>query len=184
MITTTTPLARLEFTQLLARIAAPAPAPGGGATGALAVALGIACGTKAIHVSLKHHVESAPENAQLRDAAESLQAVSTAVLALADADGIAFERLLEAYKLPKTTPQEQQARRSAIADAAGQAAQVGQAINEHAQRATHLLDTVQDAIHANILSDFAAAQKLFAANQSIQQQNIAENLAIQSRFRS
>jgi methenyltetrahydrofolate cyclohydrolase len=176
----TTSLANTVFTEVLARIAAAAPSPGGGAAGALAVALGIACGTKAIRVSLKHQ----PRNLALRDVADSLQTLSAAVTALADADGIAFEQLLGAYQLPKTTLQEQQARRQAIGDAAARAAQVGQSINDHAQRAAALLETVQDAIHSNIRSDLTAAQHLLVANQSIQQQNIAENLAIASKFRS
>lgn len=176
----TTPLAATDFSTVLARIASTAPSPGGGAAGALAVALGVACGTKAIRVSLKYQ----PENLALRDAADSLQTLSAAVLALADADGIAFEQLLDAYQLPKATAHEQQARRQAIAEAAARAAQVGESIDAHAQHAAALLARVQDAIHSNIRSDLAAAQHLLAANRAIQQQNIAENLAIASKFRS
>jgi formiminotetrahydrofolate cyclodeaminase len=131
-------------------------------------------------VSAKHR----PQSTALPAVAAALQALSTAVLELADADGSAFEQLLDAYKLPKSTPEEQQARRASIAATAARAAEVGQLIHAHAQRAATLLDTVTAEIHANIVSDFTAAQSLFAANQAIQQKNIEENLAIALRFRS
>ena len=174
----TTRLASSHFTEVLEQIGSTAPAPGGGAAGALVVALGIACGTKAVRVSAKHK----PLSTALPEAVAALQTLSTAVLELADADGSAFVQLLDAYKLPKTSSEEQRVRRAAIAAAAARAAQVGEAINDHALRAAAILETVKDEIHANIVSDFTAAQCLFTANQAVQQQNIAENRAIELRF--
>jgi formiminotetrahydrofolate cyclodeaminase len=177
---TSTALANCAFTEVLSKIASTAPSPGGGAAGALAVALGIACGTKAVRVSARHR----PQSTALAETADALQALSTAVLELADADGSAFQQLLDAYKLPKTTPEEQQARRATIAATAARAAEVGRTINDHALQAAAILETVREEIHTNIVSDFTAAQNLFAANQAIQQKNIEENLAIERSFRS
>lgn len=177
---TTGKLAHSNFTQVLDQIASTAQAPGGGAAGALVVALGIACGTKAVRISAKHQ----PLSTSLTQAAAALQTLSSAVLELAAADGAAFEELLDAYKLPKRTPQEQQTRRATIAAAAVRAADVGQSIIDQAQRATAILDAIKDEIHPNLVSDFSAAHSLFAANHAIQQQNIDENRAIAQRFSS
>jgi formiminotetrahydrofolate cyclodeaminase len=179
MIMTTTRLASRNFTQVLDQIAATVPSPGSGAAGALAVALGIACGTKAVRVSAKHQ----PQSTALPEAADALQILCAAVLELADADGTAFEQLLAAYRLPKTTPGAQQARRESIAAAAARAADVGEAIIDHARRAADILAAIKEQIHANVAGDFNAAQSLFAANQTVQQGNIAENRAIERRFR-
>jgi len=180
MIMTTTRLASRNFTQVLDQIASTVPSPGSGAAGALAVALGIACGTKAVRVSAKHQ----PQSTALPEAAEALQTLRAAVLELADADGTAFEQLLAAYKLPTATPEAQQARRESIATAAARAADVGEAIIDHARRAADILAAVKDQIQINVASDFNAAQSLFTANQAVQQSNIDENRAIERRFRS
>lgn len=177
---TTTRLASSNFTQVLDQIASTVPSPGSGAAGALAVALGIACGTKAVRVSVKHQ----PQSTALPAAAEALQTLCAAVLELADADGTAFEQLLAAYRLPQATPEAQQARRERIAAAAAHAADVGEAIIDHAHRAADSLAAVKHQIHANVASDFNAAQSLFAANQAVQQSNIDENRALERRFRS
>ena len=172
------PLAKYEFTELLTKVASTAASPGGGAVGALVVALGVACGTKAIRVSLKHK----PDSAQLRHADDALQRLATAALDLADADGSAFERLLAAYRLPKVTDDEIQLRRAEIGSAAGHSASVGQAITGLAQRAIAILEGIAPDINVNIMSDYAAAHSLFSANHAIQQKNIAENLAIERKF--
>jgi formiminotetrahydrofolate cyclodeaminase len=172
------PLAKCEFTELLTKVASTAPSPGGGAVGALVVALGVACGSKAIRVSLKHK----PDSTQLRLADDALQRLSAAALDLADADGNAFERLLAAYRLPKVSDDEVQLRRAEIASSAANAASIGQAITGLAQRAIEILEGIASDINVNIQSDYAAAHSLFSANHAIQQKNIAENLAIERKF--
>jgi methenyltetrahydrofolate cyclohydrolase len=180
MIMTTTRLASSNLTQVLDQIASSTPSPGSGAAGALAVALGIACGTKAVRVSAKHQ----PQSTALPEAAQALQTLCAAVLELADADGTAYQQLLAAYRLPKATPEAQQVRRESIAAAAARAADVGEAIIDRARRAAAILAAVKDQIHTNVASDFNAAQPLFAANQAIQQNNIDENRCIEQQFRN
>lgn len=172
------PLAERSFADVLTGVSSANPSPGGGAVGALVVALGIACGLKAVRISRKHNGASKC----LAEAEILLVQLSTAVPPLADADGEAFENLLAAYKLPKLSNEEMAARRGAISHAAARAASVGQEINTAATSATTALALAKPDISANIVSDYNAAMTLLHANQSIQDENIEVNSKIAGKF--
>ena len=172
------PLAEHSFADVLTRVSSTNPSPGGGAVGALVVALGIACGLKAVRISRRHNAASKP----LAEAEVLLVQLSTAVQPLADADGEAFENLLAAYKLPKFANDEMVARRGAISHAAARAAAVGQEINTAAKAASTALALAKPDISANIISDYDAAMTLLQANKSIQDENIEVNSEIAGKF--
>ena len=92
------------------------PAPGGGSVAALAGALGAALAAMVANLShAKKGFES--RHADLERIALRGQALKDTLLAAVDADTTAFDRLLEAMRLPKATPAEQAARETAIAAA-------------------------------------------------------------------
>jgi glutamate formiminotransferase/formiminotetrahydrofolate cyclodeaminase len=92
------------------------PAPGGGSVAALAGALGAALAAMVANLShAKKGFES--RHADLERIALRGQALKGTLLAAVDADTAAFDRLLEAMRLPKGTPEEQAARETAIAAA-------------------------------------------------------------------
>lgn len=92
------------------------PAPGGGSVAALVGALGAALAAMVANLS---HAKKGFESQQdgLDAIAVRGQEVKDRLLAAVDADTAAFDRLLEAMRLPKGTAEEQAARAAAIAEA-------------------------------------------------------------------
>jgi glutamate formiminotransferase / formiminotetrahydrofolate cyclodeaminase len=102
-----------EFTD---ELSTDSPAPGGGSVAALAGALGAALAAMVANLS---HGKKGLESRQGRLDAIAVrgQEIKDRMLTAVDADTAAFDRLLEAMRLPKGTAEEQAARQEAIAEA-------------------------------------------------------------------
>lgn len=99
--------------ELLDAVASPAPTPGGGSASALASALGASL-LMMVAAMPKTRGGTEEDARALRSAREALDALRTDLIASIDEDAAAYDRVLAAFKLPKGTPEEQQARRAAI----------------------------------------------------------------------
>ena len=109
-------LAAMTVRAFADELSTDSPAPGGGSVAALAGALGAALAAMVANLShAKKGFES--RHADLERIAVRSQALKDTLLAAVDADTAAFDRLLEAMRLPKGTPEEQAAREAAIAAA-------------------------------------------------------------------
>ncbi|OYW05227.1 MAG: hypothetical protein B7X11_02105, partial [Acidobacteria bacterium 37-65-4] len=109
-------LAAMTVRAFADELSTDSPAPGGGSVAALAGALGAALAAMVANLShAKKGFES--RHADLERIALRGQALKDTLLAAVDADTTAFDRLLEAMRLPKATPAEQAAREAAIAAA-------------------------------------------------------------------
>ncbi len=97
-------------------LSSDSPAPGGGSVAALVGALGAALAAMVANLS---HPKKGFESklAEFERIAVRGQELKDRMLAAVDADTAAFDRLLEAMRLPKGTPADQAARAGAIADA-------------------------------------------------------------------
>ena len=122
----------------LGRLASGEPTPGGGATGALAVAEGAGL------LAMAARFSAAEEDAR---ASEGLIA---ACLGLADGDERGFGAVAEAFGLPRDTPEDRARRSAAIQAALAEAVQPPRGIVDVAERAL-------DAANPNVLSDVGAA---------------------------
>lgn len=92
------------------------PAPGGGSISAYMGALAAALGTMVANLSAhKPGWDDLWET--FSDAAEEGQILLKSLLALVDEDTAAFNRIMDAFKLPKATDEEKEARTQAIQDA-------------------------------------------------------------------
>lgn len=113
----------LQPSTFLDDVAAGTPAPGGGSAAAYAGALGAALASMMARLTVgkKKYVEIEPEMMKLLDEAESLRADLTKAV---DEDAAAFDTVLQAFKLPKLTPEEEQAREEAIQQATLHASEV------------------------------------------------------------
>lgn len=117
------PLTSLPLADLLDRIAAPTPAPGGGAAAAIAGALGAS--VSAMVASLPRTRHNTPdERVRLDLAARDLAAHRVALARLADDDTAAVEALIAAARRPHGTAAEADARHQAMADATREATRV------------------------------------------------------------
>ena len=113
----------LTVREVMDRVAAPTPTPGGGAVAAIAGAFGTAL-TEMV-ASLPRTYRNAPEERVALDKVRPALSASRARLeTLADLDSAAFDRLLRGRRLPKGTATEQAARRDAIAEATRDATRV------------------------------------------------------------
>ena len=129
----------------LGRLASGEPTPGGGATGALAVAEGAGL------LAMAARFSAAEEDAR---ASEGLIA---ACLGLADGDERGFGAVAEAFGLPRDTPEARSRRSAAIQAALAEAVRPPRGIVDAAARALDLAERVLDAANPNVLSDVGAA---------------------------
>ena len=129
----------------LGRLASGEPTPGGGATGALAVAEGAGL------LAMASRFSATEEDAR---ASEGLIA---ACLGLADGDERGFGAVAEAFGLPRDTPEARSRRSAAIQAALAEAVRPPRGIVDAAERALDLAERVLDAANPNVLSDVGAA---------------------------
>lgn len=107
--------------EFLQEVASDSPAPGGGSVAALAGALGAALAGMVAGLSTgKEAGETGSQMQQLKAAAARLQdGLARAV----EEDTLAFQRVMQAYRLPRSTAEEKAARSAAIQQALQGAAQ-------------------------------------------------------------
>jgi formiminotetrahydrofolate cyclodeaminase len=105
--------ADLSVAQFLDAIASPEPTPGGGTAAAIAAATGAALLTMVASLP-KTRNKTENEAAALAAVRAALGPVRERLVSLADLDADAFEQVMAAYRLPKTTDQEKAARKDAI----------------------------------------------------------------------
>ncbi|MCC6988937.1 MAG: cyclodeaminase/cyclohydrolase family protein [Acidobacteria bacterium] len=117
------PLTSLPLADLLDRIAAPTPAPGGGAAAAIAGALGASVSAMVASLPRTRH-DTPDERTRLDLAARDLAAHRVALARLADDDTAAVAALMAAARLPHSSAADADARRQAIAAATREATRV------------------------------------------------------------
>lgn len=116
-------LVRMSVAGFTAETASESAAPGGGSVSALMGALGAALGTMVANLSA--HKRGWDERwKEFSDVAEQGQALIGELLALVDEDTAAFNRIMDAFSLPKGTEEEKAARGRAIEEATLYAASV------------------------------------------------------------
>jgi formiminotetrahydrofolate cyclodeaminase len=94
-------------------LASPDPTPGGGTASAVAGAMGVSLLMMVAGIT-KTRTGSDHERTTLSNARASLTSVRDRLLALADSDSEAYNQVLAAYRLPKSTDSEKRERKQAI----------------------------------------------------------------------
>jgi len=156
----------------LTRLAARSSAPGGGATGALHAAQAAAL------LAMVARFSDGP-----RYDAETVGRVCAAADGLADeavdlavADEAAFTQVAAAYRLPRQTPEEKEARSAAIAESTGGAARPPADLMAAAVRLIGLAEELLPVANKNVISDIAAASAAITAAAVTARVNIEANL--------
>jgi formiminotetrahydrofolate cyclodeaminase len=108
--------ASLQLSAFLDALSRPDPTPGGGTASAVAGAMGASL---LIMVSAlpKSRTGAVAESAALSEAGARLKSLSKRFVALANADSDAYDQVMSAYRLPKSTDDEKSARRAAVQQA-------------------------------------------------------------------
>ena len=105
-----------SVTQFLDALAASSPTPGGGSASALAAAMGSALLMMVAGLA-RSRTNTDDEKAALIEARTALVPLRDRLAHLADADAEAFDRVMTAYRLPKTTEEEKAVRKPAVQEA-------------------------------------------------------------------
>ena len=156
-------------------LASSTPTPGGGSaaafTGSAAASLAAMMGRVTIGKKKYAHVEEAMQS--LIEKAEEARHI---LMQDVDNDAEAFNRYMEAIRMPKETPEQQAARADAIAEATLHAAQVPLDTARHALAAMELALTAGQLGNINALSDAASAVTLARAAITCAGLNVRTNL--------
>ena len=170
-----TSFAQQTLADFLTALAAPTPAPGGGAAAAVSGATAAALVEMVAGLSLKKSPEGADAALQLRTAAQ-MATIRGELLTLADDDAKAYDAFIQAMRLPKVEEHEREARGRAMSSAAEHAAAVPlqtlRAISAVAEAARSLTNRslVSAASDLDVALRFARAAGLSAA------ENVEANL--------
>jgi glutamate formiminotransferase/formiminotetrahydrofolate cyclodeaminase len=118
-----TELVSRNVREFVDEVASSSPAPGGGSVSALAGSLGAALGCMVAHLTLgKPGYEAA--NGEITDALQKLESLRKDMLSIVEEDTQAFNRVSEAYQMPKESGPSKMERSKAIQDALKGATQV------------------------------------------------------------
>ena len=162
-----------EFTD---ELSSNSPAPGGGSVSALAGALG--AGLAAMVAVLSHEKKGFEDKQKDLDRiAIRSQELKDQLLHAVDADTAAFDRLLDAMRMPKGTPEEQKSRDVALADATVGASEVPLGVLEKCPEVIELCKEVGRIGLQASLSDAGVGAQVARAAAAGAYQNVCINLA-------
>jgi formiminotetrahydrofolate cyclodeaminase len=109
-------LTEKKVTEFCMELASESPAPGGGSVAALSGALAASLAAMVCRLTVSKKKYAAAEE-EMRVIMEGADNVRSTLLSLVEEDTQAYEAVMEAYRLPKETPEEHAARERAVQDA-------------------------------------------------------------------
>ncbi len=137
----------------LEEVAAPAPTPGGGSVAALAGALAAALTSMVCDLTLSRESDSRAMQ-ELTGFLRGAEVLRQELTDLVQEDGRAYDKVLEAYRLPKASAAEKKVRSRVIEQALGEAAKVPLKV---AERAVKVLELLPSALQRGIPSSASDA---------------------------
>jgi len=160
---------------LLTAFSSSDPTPGGGSASALASSIGASLLMMVAGLP-KTRTNADEERAALEKAALVLNGLRRELTDAIDADTAAYDQVVAAFKLPKATPQEQEARKAAIQRALRTATDVPLGVVRLSMQA--LAQAAIVAAHGNpsAASDVGVAKALLAAGADGARMNVEINL--------
>lgn len=168
-------LVNRNLNALLEELASHSPAPGGGSVAALAGALGAALTSMVCRLTVgkKKYAEVEEEMKSVLAMSEKLR---TAFTRLIDADTDAFNKVMEAYSLPKESDDQKALRNAAIQEATKEAALVPLECMKHGIDALALSRAVAQRGNLNSVSDAGVSALMIGAAIEAAALNVKINL--------
>ena len=160
---------------LLAAFSSSDPTPGGGSAAALAAAVGASLLMMVASLQ-KTRSGSNEDRALLAEAAELLVRLRRQLADAVDADTIAYDQVVAAYRLPKGTDEEKRARKSAIQRALRSATDVPLGVMRLSALALKQADIVGAHGHPGASSDVGVAAALLHAGMRGARLNVEANV--------
>jgi glutamate formiminotransferase/formiminotetrahydrofolate cyclodeaminase len=169
-------LAALTLRQFVDELSDESPAPGGGSVSALAASM--AAGLAAMVAVLSHTKKGfESKQADLDRIAVRAQELKDQLLWAVDADTAAFDKFLDAMRMPKATPEESALRDKAMADATVGAATVPLTVLESCPELVELNREIARIGLQASLSDAGVGVQMARAAAAGAYQNVCINLA-------
>jgi formiminotetrahydrofolate cyclodeaminase len=168
-------LADTSVRHLLAALSSSDPTPGGGSASALASAMGASLLMMVAGLQ-KTRNGSDDDRAVLGAAATALDGIRRQLTDAIDADAAAYDQVVGAYKLPKASPEEQTARKTAIQRALRAATDVPLGVMKQSVRALEEATVVAAHGYKSASSDVGVAIALLMAGATGAKLNVDVNL--------
>lgn len=146
------PLIQMDLVEFANETASESPAPGGGSVSAYLGALGISLSTMVANLS-SHKRGWDDRWEEFSEWAEKGQALKNRLLALVDEDTNAFNKIMNAFRLPKDSEEDKKARSRAIQDATVYAIEVPMETLETAVESMDLIQKMVEIGNPNSVTD-------------------------------
>jgi formiminotetrahydrofolate cyclodeaminase len=147
--------------EFLQKTGAGEPTPGGGSAAAVAAALGAAMTAMSANFSQSEKFEGVRQ--QMIDAAENADRLAVRCEELLEADMESFMHVVDAYKLPHDTAEDQQFRKAAVSGAAGLAIETPLRLLRVCRDGVRNAFDIAETINANVASDLGIGVLMFDA---------------------
>lgn len=146
------PLINMSLARFADETASESPAPGGGSIAAYLGALGISLGTMVANLS-SHKPGWDSRWKEFSDWADKGQALKDQLLKLVDEDTKAFNKIMDAFGLPKATDAEKVARKAAISAATKYAIEIPLKVMELSLQTFEVIKAMAETGNPNSVSD-------------------------------
>lgn len=161
--------------ELIDAFASPAPTPGGGSAAALAGAVGASL-LAMVAALPKSRAASDADRARLAEAGTRCTALKDLLTTFVDTDSDAYDQVAAAYRLPKDTAEQKNARSAAIQSTLGQAIAVPLDVMRACAEAIASARAIVDLGNASARSDVGVGVELLLAGLRGARLNVAINL--------
>lgn len=166
---------RKTLSAFLDELASASPAPGGGSVAALAGALGVGLTSMVCNLTIGKKKYAGVEEEMKSILAQS-EGLRTQFTELIDRDTEAFNKVMEAFGLPKETEPQKALRAAAIREATKEATLIPLEVMKHCIDALALTQRVADQGNPNAVSDVGTSALMLHAACSAAALNVRINL--------
>ena len=172
-----------SLTRFLDELASNSPAPGGGSVAAFSGALGSALTSMVCHLTIGKK-KYAEVDGEMKNVLAKSEELRQQFVDLVDEDTLAFNKVMEAYGLPKETSDQKVLRSVAIQESTKEAALVPLSVMKHVVDALALAKVVAEKGNANSASDAGVSALMLHAAAEGAALNVQINLGsiIDSEF--
>jgi glutamate formiminotransferase/formiminotetrahydrofolate cyclodeaminase len=167
---------QMSLDGFLTNLSSDKPTPGGGSVAALAGALGASLIVMVAKITLKKKDIEPDLKKELEEIIISAEAADTRFKALIDEDAGAYDAVLNAYRKPKETEPEKQARSAAIQAAFIHAADVPMETMELAEKLLLNVRCIAEKGNVNAITDTAVAISMLGSAVRGSRLNVEVNL--------
>lgn len=169
-------LVAMSLTSFVHEVASEKPVPGGGSVSAYAGAMAAALASMVSRLTLKK-LANEKDRTKIEHTLEETEAIRQRLISLVDEDSKSFAGLMEAYRLPKGTEAEKQARSLQIQSGLKRAADIPLASAENCSQTLSLAKSISHLANENVLSDLQTCVFLAHAGAMGALANVEINLA-------